>query len=264
MTIKGTIFDLKKYAIHDGPGIRTTVFLKGCPLNCKWCHNPESRCPTVESRPVRSSQGDTSRNTTIGCTVDVESVICDIMKDEMFYDQSGGGVTFSGGEPMMQPDFLSALLDECKEYDLHTAVDTSGYAPSEDFERIRKLVDLFLFDLKLMDDAEHIEYTGVSNRLILENLVCLSENARKVVVRIPMIPDITDTRVNLEAASAFLKPLSGIREINLLPYNRLGEDKASRFGFEDTGNRWERQSADDLELRAEWLRSSGYKVKVGG
>lgn len=264
MAIQGTIFDLKKYAIHDGPGIRTTVFLKGCPLSCKWCHNPESRCPTVESRQVHSAQGDASRNTIIGCTVDVKSVIDDIMKDEMFYDQSGGGVTFSGGEPMIQPDFLTALLEECKQCDLHTAVDTSGYAPREDFERICNLVDLFLFDLKLMDDAEHFEYTGVSNRLILENLVLLSEIARKVVVRIPMIPEITDTRVNLDAVSEFLEPLKGVRQINLLPYNRLGEDKASRFGFGDSAHLWETQSTDDLELRADWLRSAGYLVKVGG
>jgi pyruvate formate lyase activating enzyme len=218
----------------------------------------------VEIRQVHSNPGDASRNTTIGCVVDSKSVIDDIMKDEVFYDQSGGGVTFSGGEPMMQPEFLNALLTECKQLDLHTAVDTSGYAPREDFERITNLVDLFLYDLKLIDDREHIEYTGVSNSLILENLRHLSENARRVVVRIPMIPGITDTRENLGAISEYLKPLKGIREISLLPYNRLGEDKASRFGFDEFEYHWKTQAADELKLKAEWLRSAGFEVKVGG
>ena len=170
MQTTGIIYDLKKYAIHDGPGIRTTVFLKGCPLDCWWCHNPESR----KNEPQSSGKKNLHKNLAllnsdknlIGIKVTTNEVMHEIRKDVLFYDESGGGVTFSGGEPLQQTDFLKMLLAECKAEHIHTVVDTSGYVEYKYFEEIRSLTDLFLYDLKFIDDALHLKYTGVSNRLM--------------------------------------------------------------------------------------------------
>ncbi len=249
--MNGTIFDIKKFAIHDGPGIRTTVFFKGCPLDCWWCHNPEGRKLETETLSVKPG-GDASdscipaRTVVIGRDVSVASVMDEVMKDVIFYDESGGGVTFSGGEPMMQPEFLLVLLQACKENGLNTAVDTSGYAPWDDFKKIYDLIDLFLYDLKLMDDESHVKYTGVSNKLILENLARLSSMGSKVEPRIPLIPGITDTEENLEAIAEFLTPQKNIRHVVLLPYNRLGEDKFRKFDLTYKAGQLSVQTGDKL------------------
>jgi len=204
--IRGTIFDIKKYAIHDGPGIRTTVFFKGCPLRCRWCHNPEgqsskpemfvrpSRCLKECSECLSVCEREAISRTEISPVIDrercnscgkcaevcpaeaievvgrqmsVQEVMAEVEKDMIFHDESGGGVTFSGGEPLLQPVFLSTLLEKSKEKDIHTTVDTSGYASFEIMEEIAKNVDLFLYDLKIMDEKKHKEYTGKSNKVIL-------------------------------------------------------------------------------------------------
>ncbi|MBD3226410.1 MAG: radical SAM protein, partial [Caldithrix sp.] len=174
LLMKGIVFDLKKYAIHDGPGIRTTVFLKGCPLDCWWCHNPESRASQPESqgdfRQRRAVDLLYTEEGLIGKELTVAQVLSEVQKDQVFYEESGGGVTFSGGEPLIQAKFLKALLEAHQKAGLHTAVDTSGYAPYETFAGINANVDLYLYDLKLMDDTLHQKYIGVSNRLILQNL----------------------------------------------------------------------------------------------
>ena len=267
MSVSGIIFDLRKYCIHDGPGIRTTVFLKGCPLDCWWCHNPESRHPRPEvmragSRATASAQNGGAA--TIGCAVTVEHVMAQIVQDEIFYDQSGGGATFSGGEPMMQIDFLAALLTACKDRGIRTAVDTGGHAPNEDFDRVYDLVDLFLFDLKIMDQALHLKFTGVTNELIHSNLAMLASRGKKVIVRIPMIPDITDTRENLEAICSFLEPLGNVRRVSLLPYNKLGEDKSERYQLPSRGLRWETQNPEEILWRKASFESHGFSVTVGG
>ena len=267
--MNGTIFDIKKFAIHDGPGIRTTVFFKGCPLDCWWCHNPEGRKLETETLSVKpggntSDSGNAAKTEVIGRDVSVEAVMDEILKDVIFYDQSGGGVTFSGGEPMMQPEFLYMLLQACKENGLNTAVDTSGYAPWVDFEKIYDLVDLFLYDLKLMDDEAHNEYTGVSNELILDNLLRLSSMGNKIEPRIPLIPGITDTEENLEAIARFLTPQKNIRHVVLLPYNRLGEDKFRKFDLTYKAGQLSVQTGDELEDKAEIFRSHGYEVRLGG
>ena len=264
----GIIFDIKKFAIHDGPGIRTTVFFKGCSLDCWWCHNPESRNPEPESRQVRFSRGahgdSRMKDTTIGCTVTVEELIAEILQDEIFYDQSGGGVTISGGEPLMQVEFLKALLDRCHHLSIHTAVDTSGYAAWNDFEQIYDLVDLFLYDLKIMDETDHKKYIGVSNRRILSNLARLTERGDKVIVRIPMIPDITDTQDNLEAIAVFLSSLPNVHFISLLPYNKLGEDKIERFEMGHPRRRWQTMPTEQVRQAGRMLESHGYQVSIGG
>ncbi|MBU0982685.1 MAG: glycyl-radical enzyme activating protein [candidate division Zixibacteria bacterium] len=256
MALTGTIFDLKKYAIHDGPGIRTTVFLKGCPLLCPWCHNPESRNPGVEKL------GD--NGTVVGRDITVDELLAEIRKDFIFYEESGGGVTFSGGEPMMQTEFLGAVLRVCHDQDIATAVDTSGYAPWDDFERILVDVDLFLFDIKLVDSTAHRTYTGVPVEPVLENLRHLLERGAAVQPRIPLIPGITDTDENLDAIARLLLPMPGIRGVSLLPYNRLAREKCLRFNLEGGLSELQTQSDEDLRSKAGRFESVGLSVRIGG
>lgn len=267
MAISGIIFDIRRFCLHDGPGIRTTVFFKGCPLDCCWCHNPEARAPYPETfalNPVTSSPFPNRKQTQIGYSADVETVLREVSRDLPFYDQSGGGVTFSGGEPTAQPEFLQALLSACKQNGLHTAVDTCGHAPFELFERISRLTDLFLFDLKLMDDKKHREFTGTPNDLILENLRRLSETARDIWIRVPLIPGITDTEENLDAIAEFLRPLTAIRRISLLPYNKLGEDKIARFQLARTSLNRTPQVRAEIVAKAGRFVSLGLEVMIGG
>jgi pyruvate formate lyase activating enzyme len=262
---KGTIFDIKKYAIHDGPGIRTTVFLKGCPLDCWWCHNPESRAVEIETLTVaRGGNGKGRRQETVGRVATVAEVLAEIEKDTIFYDQSGGGATLSGGEPMMQPAFTAALLRACREHGITTILDTSGYGPAEDFGKIDGLVDLYLYDLKLMDDQTHVRYTGVSNSTILDNLIMLSDAGKEIIIRIPLVPGITDTRGNIASIIEFLAPLEGIRRISLLPYNRMAEDKCRRFSLANRLGHVEPQTPDTLDKLRAHFESCGYEVSIGG
>jgi len=266
MAVSGVIFDIRRFCLHDGPGIRTTVFFKGCPLNCCWCHNPEARTSSPETFTLNSEfgSGDTRRRQTqIGYTTDVDTIRQELLRDTPFYDQSGGGVTFSGGEPTAQPEFLEAVLTACKENGLNTAVDTCGHAPSELFDRINPLTDLFLFDLKLMDNRRHQEFTGMPNDLILANLRKVASIAREVWVRVPLIPEITDTEENLEAIAEFLRPLP-IRRINLLPYNKLGEDKIERFHLARKSLNRTPQLRPEIELKAGRFAALGLEVTIGG
>jgi pyruvate formate lyase activating enzyme len=263
----GTIFDIKKFAIHDGPGLRTTVFFKGCPLACWACHNPEGkekrkdlfireeRCtlcgdcldvcePGAISLDGGTLQVDRSTCTSCGLCIDVclpgalavagrdvtvPEVLKEIERDVVFYDQSGGGVTFSGGEPLSQPDFLLELMRECKKRDISIAVDTSGYAPLEIVASVAELADLFLYDLKLIDARRHEEFTGASNETILENLTWLSANGPPVVVRVPLFSGINDDEENIAALGSFVAGLSNGHTIDVLPYHTIGIDKYKRL-----------------------------------
>lgn len=265
----GVIFDLRRYTVHDGPGIRTTVFFKGCPLRCRWCHNPESMNPAIETlltinhRRCPAPSAAENRGT-IGREVSVDEVLREIEKDTIFYDQSGGGATFSGGEPLMQADFLLALLSACAEREIHRALDTCGYASWATFEKILPRVNLILYDLKLMDDAEHLRYTGVSNTPILNNLEKLAETGVPIFLRIPLIPGVTDTEKNLEQIAGFIRPLKNIQRVDPLPYNLLSEDKNQRFGFPNRLEHLEVQSAEELSRVEDRFVSMGYNVKIGG
>ncbi|HBC80263.1 MAG TPA: glycyl-radical enzyme activating protein, partial [Bacteroidales bacterium] len=186
--MQGLIFNVKRYSIHDGPGIRVTFFMKGCPLSCWWCHNPEGISPVSEDIVNLRRIGDNEfpQKETVGKYYSVKEILEILQKDRIFFQQSEGGVTFSGGEPMMQPDFLLETLKSCKAEGYHTAVDTSGYASLDNFHAIIPYTDLFLFDLKHLDAYRHIEYTGVSNISILDNLRMIVKSGKDIMVRIPV------------------------------------------------------------------------------
>jgi len=231
--LNGLIFDIKRFALHDGPGIRTTVFLKGCSLSCWWCQNPESIREYPETFQVKSISAtfnkECEESIVFGRHFSVEDLMDELIKDRIFYDESSGGITFSGGEPLVQYQFVSECSKECKISGLQTAIDTSGYVPFKAFENVYEHTDIFLYDIKLIDDDEHKKFTYVSNELILSNLKELTTLGNKVVIRIPLIPEITDTKKNLTDIAAFITKLKNVRQIDLLPYNKISESKYKRF-----------------------------------
>ena len=256
----GIVFDIKRFAIHDGPGIRTTVFLKGCPLDCWWCHNPEGRHADPESMEGPGGNGIPAA---VGREMTVAEIMKEIERDVLFYDESGGGVTFSGGEPLLQADLLSALLADCRGRGLHTALDTTGYAAAEIISGIAPLVDLFLYDLKLMDDSEHRTYTGVSNAGILENLRTIVDAGRRVVIRFPLIPGINGGTDNLARTTAFLNDLN-LNRIDLLPYHRIHRQKYERLGCPDRLADLAPPGEGAIERVSAYFTTRGFLVQVGG
>jgi len=264
----GIVFDIRRYSIHDGPGIRTTVFLKGCALSCLWCHNPESQasgpdlilresrcircgacveaCPNgaitwTENGPVtdRAKCRGSGRCAAVcfaearahaGRTMSVEEVMEIVERDRPFYEESGGGLTVSGGEPLLQPYFTAALLRAAKARGIHTALDTCGHASWRNLDRLRGDVDLFLYDLKLMDEDRHRLFTGAPNRRILENLRALAARGHRIVLRVPLVPGINDDDDNLDAVRRLAASLPTLAGLDLLPYHRVGVDKYARVG----------------------------------
>jgi pyruvate formate lyase activating enzyme len=300
--IQGIVFDIKKFSIHDGPGIRTTVFFKGCPLSCWWCHNPESHAPEPElvfweSRCIRcgaclevceqgaiSWDGDVMSTDGENCTLcgncvavcyaearqiagremTVAQVMAEIEQDIPFYDESGGGVTFSGGEPLFQLGFLLALLRACKEKAIHTAVDTCGFVPWETLDDIREHIDLFLYDLKLMDDAKHRKFTGVSNELILDNLQMLSTQGHNIVLRVPIIPGINDDDENIRETGTFAAALPHLNGVDILPYHYAAVGKYKRLDQVYSLPETRPPSDERMAEIAQVLRGFGLHVKIGG
>ena len=223
---EGIIFDIKRYAIHDGPGIRTTIFFKGCPLSCWWCHNPESHSLSVEKfRLIDSRTEIVGRRITAGELIDI------IKKDMIFFEESGGGVTFGGGEPLMQPEFFTTMLRLCKEEGLHTTLDTSGYASWSILGKTMPLIDLYLYDIKLLDEEQHIKYTGVTNKNIIENLKRLLEAGKQIILRMAIIPGITNSEENLKAFKDLIKSLPVRPPVEFLNFNILAPEKYHRFNF---------------------------------
>ena len=262
--LKGFIFDIKRFAVHDGPGIRTSVFLKGCPCSCWWCHNPESIKPYPQkiTKTIFLDGKTFKKEEIIGSLMSVFDVMTEIRKDKIFYDESGGGVTFSGGEPLMQSEFLLELLKECKIENIHTTVDTSGFVNEGKLLEIIDCVDLFLYDLKLINNELHKKYTGVSNKVILQNLQILVNRHKPIIIRIPIIPSITDTNENLEEIIDFLNDLPAIKEINLLPYHNIAKEKYKRLNMEY--HRYPKVKQEKLDRIKHMFKHAGYKVKIGG
>ena len=302
MTTSGTVFDIKRFSLHDGPGIRTTVFLKGCGLRCWWCHNPESqyfhpelllraeRCiqcaACVEECPQTAimHNGDdfvTDRTVCEGCgictdacyteareivgrTMTVEAVMDAILRDVAFYDESGGGVTFSGGEPLLHGEFLLALLQACKNNGLHTILDTCGHAPTESLHAVHPYIDLFLYDLKMMDSERHRAVTGASNERIVQHLRLLSENGHRIILRIPIIPHINDDDANLDQIGALARELPGIERVDILGYHRIGSEKHARLGRSNPMPQTDPPSDERMAGIQQRLESYGLTVKIGG
>ncbi|MHA1941667.1 MAG: glycyl-radical enzyme activating protein [Candidatus Hodarchaeales archaeon] len=259
----GIIFDVKHFAVHDGPGIRTTIFFKGCPLRCSFCHNPESQNPSPEEIMNPSS----SNMEIVGTLKSVHEIMTEIEKDIIFFDESGGGVTISGGEPLLQVDFLLNILKMCKEFEIHTALDTTGYASVETIKAIDQYVDLYLYDLKFINSTKHEQHTGVSNEKILFNLKYLDKNQKNVNIRIPLIPNLTDTDENILEIGEYVRALSSIKNINLLPYNRFGEQKYHRLNRNfELGKIGQLKTQSDKELNRikNMLEVLGIKVNIGG
>lgn len=296
------LFDIKKYAIHDGPGIRTTVFMKGCPLSCWWCHNPEgllskpqliydtTRCiickECIKACPQQAilltSEGlvnDRLRCRQCGVCAEIcpaqarelagknESVECllkIIEKDIPFYDESGGGVTFSGGEPLMQSENLFQILKECGRMGIHRAIDTSGFTDPDTMRRVAKETDLFLFDLKCMDSAKHRKYTGVCNEIILSNLEMLAKEGAKITIRIPLIPGINDDDENINQTGLFVSALPGLDTVHLLPFHDFYKNKYNKFSMKYCGEDIRLSESSSTFDAVTTLEKFGLIVTIGG
>ncbi len=265
--MKGIIFDIKKFAVHDGPGIRQTIFFKGCPMNCWWCHNPEGIKSHEEVVEVVKPLDDKVfiEKETIGKWMTVEDVMNEIEKETVFYDESGGGVTFSGGEPLNQFDFLLVLLQECRRKNIHTTLDTTGYCNEIKFRRLLGKVDLYLYDIKTIDDALHKKYTGVSNKVSLSNLRTLTEAKENIILRFPIIPGITDTSENINDLKAFLGSFNhNIKEVHLLPYHKIATNKYKRLHITNQMEGVRSLEKKDLTGLKTEFEKEGYIVKIGG
>ncbi|MBT3315005.1 MAG: glycyl-radical enzyme activating protein [Anaerolineae bacterium] len=301
--MRNLIFDIKRYAINDGPGIRSTVFFKGCLLNCAWCHNPESISPfpqkmyshdkcigcntCVEACPENACeltpQGivtDPELCKVCGICADVcptkateisgevmtkEAILEKIEKERVFFDQSGGGVTFSGGEPLMHAEFLIELLDECGERGIHRTVDTTGLAKKEILLEVAKRTEHFLYDLKAMDTAVHEKWTGTGNENILKNLKMLSAAGAKINIRIPLVKGVNADEENIRETAAFVADLAGEKKkVNLLPYHNIAARKYQKLGGEYDPGVMEEPSEAEQERCVEIFAEYGIEAIIGG
>jgi pyruvate formate lyase activating enzyme len=296
------VFNIQRCSIHDGPGIRTTVFIKGCPLRCDWCHNPESldgnpevaiseekcvacgacvdACPVADGdRPARGPEWDDGTCLRCGACAQVcpgeareligearavADLVAEIERDRPFFEASGGGVTFSGGEPLCYPRFLAACLEGCRDRGLHTAVDTSGFASAAVIREVAELADVVLYDLKHMDPVAHERHTGAENRRILDNLRQLSADDASIWLRFPLIPGFNDADENLDEMGRFIASLTNRHPLFILPYHATGVDKHRRFGRPEPDVRYRSPTAAEVRTVIDRLRGHGIEVHNGG
>lgn len=299
----GLVFNIQRFSVHDGPGIRTTVFLKGCPMRCWWCHNPESQstkpelliqenlcltcgacaeaCPHFDFDPNNPSPApiDNPRCTKCGACVEacpsgarqmigkemsVQELDKEILADRIFFDDSGGGVTFSGGEPLVQFEFLKAALQKCREREVHTAVDTCGHVAKKDLLAVAPLTDLFLFDIKHMDNRRHMDITGLPNTVILDNLKALSSVHKNIWIRVPVIPGVNDSLENMSATAELAASTAGVQRITLLPYHNTGVHKFKRTGKPYLLEEVRSPGTEHLKELAACFRERDLETWIGG
>jgi pyruvate formate lyase activating enzyme len=301
-TLSANIFAIKRYALHDGPNIRTTIFFKGCPLSCHWCHNPEGmdftskviflaekcvgcgecleRCPqgALQPTPEGISRDITKCDSCAMCEgvcpalaheatgkmMSIAEIIAEIKKELPFFDQSGGGITCSGGEPLSQPKSLVALLVACGALGIHRAIDTSGLAPTETLLAVARHTELFLFDIKHMNSAIHERFTGVGNELILRNLKALGNNGHTIRVRIPLIGGVNDDEKNIEATGTFVARCKGVQGIDILPYHPSATAKYRKLGQAYKGTLFTAPTKGEIAGAADILKKYVTEVTIGG
>jgi len=257
---KGRIFDIQKYSIHDGPGIRTIVFLKGCPLRCRWCCNPESQEYAIQTMKLADRP-----EKTVGRDVTVEEVMKEVLKDSVYFQRSGGGITLSGGECLMQPDFAAALLQAAHDMGITTAIESTGYAPYQNVEKLLPHLDYFLMDIKHMDSAKHKEYTGVPNEKILENAFRIASGSNvELIIRVPVVAPFNGTVEEIAAIAKFAESLPGVRKLHLLPYHRLGQDKYAGIGREYLLEGLEPPTDDTMNMLLEAAEQYKLHCQIGG
>lgn len=300
--MESLVFNIQKYSIHDGEGIRTTIFFKGCPMECKWCHNPESqsykpvimhnaekctqcgscvaKCPQEairrEDGRIKTSNEkcnfcekcvDTCINNArekAGTSYTIAEVMKEIEKDKMFYEQSKGGITLSGGEVMTQDmDYIIQILKKCHRMGYSVNIDTCGHSSFENFEKVLPYVDTFLYDIKHMDDAVHKEITGQGNFLVLDNLKRLSEKGAKISIRMPLVEGVNSDDENIDKTIAFLKSIN-VYSVNLLPYHNTGKSKYERMGIAYEGAVYEAPSNERMESIRGKFQANNFSAKIGG
>lgn len=299
---RGLVFSVSRASAEDGPGIRTVVFLKGCPLHCAWCHSPQSQdgltpvlsfyearcigcgaclkaCPNGAQTILNDKKVINRKRCTLcgrcvetcptsaleftGRWQSVAEVMAIVRRDAAYYKSSGGGVTFSGGEPLMQPEFLAAMLRECRREGFHTVIETSGFAPRPVIERILPLIDLFLYDVKHMDASRHLALIGVDNKLILQNLRRISESGASIWVRLPLIPGINDGENNLSAVADFVRGMPGIEKVSLLPYNVAAGARYLEIGKTFALEGLKAQPKEELKKLVEIFTRAGLSAEAG-
>ena len=256
--VSGRIFDIQKFSVHDGPGIRTIVFLKGCALRCKWCCNPESQEFGIQTMLQNGKEKIIGRDTTVAEVLEI------VKQDLPYYRRSGGGMTLSGGEMLCQSDFAYALLRCAKEAAINTAVETTGFAAWEKIEKMLPYIDTVLMDIKHMDSAKHKAFTTQSNERILENAVKIAKNAKNLIIRVPTIPTFNDTEEEIAAIAKFASTLEGVKEINLLPYHKFGKDKYDGLKREYLMGDLETPTNEHMEKLKAVAEKYGLCCKIGG
>lgn len=258
LDVKGRIFDIQRYSIHDGGGIRTIVFLKGCPLRCKWCCNPEGQHYEIERMALGGKEKIVGQDVTVGEIIDI------IERDRIYYRRSGGGLTLSGGESLTQPDFAVALLKAAKERGINTAMESTGFADFSVISRYLPYLDLYLMDIKHINSAKHKEFTSQPNERILENAVKITNAGTKLIVRTPVIPTFNATKEEIGEIAKFASSLKGVTEMHILPYHRIGTDKYKGLGRDYSLTGIEPPSKELMNELLAVVESYGLKGQIGG
>ncbi|MBQ7643051.1 MAG: glycyl-radical enzyme activating protein [Clostridia bacterium] len=254
----GRIFNIQRFSVHDGPGIRTIVFLKGCALRCKWCCNPESQSFAVEKMTLNG------KTEIVGRDVTVEEVIEEVEKDRVYYKRSGGGMTLSGGESLLQPDFATGLLEAAKDRAINTAMESTGFADFSVIEKYLRHLDLYLMDIKHIDREKHKAFTGQYNDLIKENAQKIARSGVKLIIRTPVIPTFNATKEEISDIAEFAASLPGVTEMHLLPYHRIGSDKYAGLGRDYALKDIEPPAKEVMQELLEVVEAHGLKGQIGG